>query len=121
MTNRITIENTKGSYQIFEDDSDDGTYKYPLKGVTFPTDYGFIEGYKDESGVDLGVFVGSGDLYGSFQVWRYDVPLETKMVMNVTEKEWQEILKEYKPVIKGEPKIYKDKSEFEAAVEKFKI
>ena len=117
---KITIENKKGTFKTLEDEDDDGMYKYPLKGVTFPVDYGFIDGYKGEGGSPLHVFVGSGTLFGSFQIWSYDVPLETQMVMNVTQKEWDEIIAEYKPVIKGEPKFFKDKEEFEKELEEFK-
>ncbi|MES2436938.1 MAG: hypothetical protein V4519_02910 [Patescibacteria group bacterium] len=120
MNLKITIENKKRSFKTFEDEDDDGTYKYPLRGVTFPTNYGFIEGYRGEDGDELDVFVGSGDLYASFQVWRYDVPLETKFCMNITQKEWDEILAEYKPVIKTQT-VYKTKEDFEKAVEGFKV
>ncbi len=115
----IVIENKKGEFESFEDEDDDGTYKYPLKGVTFPTSYGHIEGFHSEDDQDLDIFVGTGDMFGSFQVWRYEVPLETKFVMNVTEEEWNAIITEYKPVIKTQ-KIYKDREEFESALLLFK-
>jgi hypothetical protein len=110
MKNKIVIENPKGSYKSFEIENDPVWKDYPLAGVTYPVDYGYIDGYKSEDGHDLDVFVGSGNLNGYIKVWRYDVPIETKFAINVTEKEWDEIIKIFSPVIK-EQKIFSDDGE----------
>lgn len=95
----IIIENPKDSYKSFE--SEDGSTEgdYPLKGVTYPVDYGYIEGYEGEDGADLDVFVGSGNLLGFIKVWRLDVPEETKMFINVTQGELDQVLEAFKPVL----------------------
>ena len=96
----IHIENPKGTYKSFEIENDPIWKDYPLSGVTYPVDYGYIEGYQSEDGQDLDVFRGSGDLNGYIKVWRCDVPIETKIVINVTQDEWDEIVKIFSPVIK---------------------
>ena len=95
----IVIENPKGTYKSFEIEGDPLWEKYPLAGVTYPVDYGYIGGYESEDGHDLDVFKGSGDRHGFMKIWRYDVPIETKFAINVTQEEWQEILEIFKPVI----------------------
>jgi Inorganic Pyrophosphatase len=112
MEHKITIENPKGSYKSFEIGNDPVWKDYPLAGVTYPVDYGYIDGYKSEDGHDLDVFVGTGKLNGYIKVWRCDVPIETKFAMNVTEKEWDEIIKIFSPVIK-EQKVFDTTDEFE--------
>lgn len=96
----IHIENPKGTYKSFEIENDPVWKDYPLSGVTYPVDYGYIEGYQSEDGQDLDVFKGSGNLNGYIKVWRYDVPIETKIIMNVTQEEWDEIVKTFEPVIR---------------------
>lgn len=115
MKNKIVIENPKGSYKSFEIENDPVWKDYPLAGVTYPVDYGYIDGYKSEDGHDLDVFVGSGDLNGYIKIWRYDVPIETKFAMDVTEKEWNEIIAIFSPVIKVK-KLFKSSAEFEKAL-----
>jgi hypothetical protein len=119
MERKIIIENPKGSYKSFEIDGDPIWKDYPLSGVTYPVDYGYIEGHKSEDNHDLDVFVGSGDLNGYFKMWRYDVPLETKFVMNVTTEEWDEIAKIFSPVIK-EQKLFGSNDEFEGFLALYK-
>ncbi|MSR79055.1 MAG: hypothetical protein EXS59_02835 [Candidatus Taylorbacteria bacterium] len=97
---KIVIENPKGSYKSFEIENDPVWKDYPLAGVTYPVDYGYIKGYQSEDGQDLDVFKGSGDLNGYIKIWRCDVPIETKIAMNVTQKEWNEVIKTFVPVIK---------------------
>jgi len=109
MDHKIVIENPKGSYKSFEIENDPLWKYYPIAGVTYPVDYGYIEGYKSEDGHDLDVFVGSGKLNGYIKVWRYDVPIETKIVMHVTKKEWNEISKIFSQVIKDQKLFNKDK------------
>ncbi len=115
MEHKIIIENPKGSYKSFEIENDPIWKDYPLAGVTYPVDYGYIDGYKSEDGHDLDVFVGSGYLNGYIKVWRCDVPIETKFVINVTEKEWDEIIKIFSPVIK-EQKVFDSVDEFDKAL-----
>lgn len=111
MEDKIVIENPKGSYKSFEIDSDPLWRDYPLAGVTYPVDYGYIEGYESEDGHDLDVFVGSGDRNGYLKIWRYDVPIETKFAMKVTEAEWEEIIKTFAPVIKDK-KLFSSEADF---------
>lgn len=94
---KLVIENPKGSYKKFADTLEE----YPVLGVTFPTHYGYIDGYTSEDGHDLDVFIGSGNLYGILRVNRDDVPggVETKVMLYTTENEYSEIEKAYLPVI----------------------
>ncbi len=45
------------------------------------------------------------------KIWRYDVPIETKFIMSVSQKEWDEIIEIYTPVIK-EKKLFENEEEF---------
>lgn len=115
----IVIENPKGSYKSFEIENDPVWKDYPLKGVTYPVDYGYIEGYKSEDNHDLDVFIGTGDLNGYLKVWRYDVPIETKFALGVTEGEWLRIEGEFKPVLK-ESRLFEDLASLMETLSKFK-
>ncbi len=95
----IIVENPKGSYKSFEIEGDPVWSDYPLKGVTYPVDYGCINGYQGEDGAELDVFVGTGDLRGFVVVWRLDVPEETKVFINVTQGELDQILEVFKLVV----------------------
>jgi hypothetical protein len=119
MENKIVIENPKGSYKSFEIEGDPVWKDYPLSGVTYPVDYGYIEGYKSEDGHDLDIFVGSGNLNGYMKIWRYDVPIETKFITNVTMEEWDEIIKIFAPVIK-EQLLFESRDNFERALAEYK-
>jgi inorganic pyrophosphatase len=94
---KIVIENLRGSYKKFADTIEE----YPILGVTFPVHYGYIDGYIGEDTHDLDVFVGSGDVHGIMRVNRDDVVggIETKMIIYVTEAEYQAIEEAYKLVI----------------------
>lgn len=116
---KIHIENPKGSYKSFEIENDPAWKDYPLTGVTYPVDYGYLEGYKSEDGHDLDVFVGSGNLNGYIKIWRIDVPAETKFALNVTREEWDEIMKAFAPVIK-EKALLKNEAELEDYLLKYK-
>ncbi|MEN9613816.1 MAG: Inorganic Pyrophosphatase [Candidatus Parcubacteria bacterium] len=115
----IVIENPKGTYKSFQTEGDATWNSYPLKGVTYPVDYGYIEGYTAEDEADLDVFIGTGKLCGFIQVWRLDVPIETKMVANVTDGEWQAILDAFAPVLR-EQKQFETEADFVTFIEKFK-
>ncbi|MEK9131996.1 MAG: inorganic diphosphatase, partial [Patescibacteria group bacterium] len=91
----VTIENLKGTYKSFGDDDT----KYPLKGITYPVDYGYIKGYVGEDGDPLDVFVGTGEVSGFIRVWRLDVPSETKIFLDVTPTELDAIVGAFKPVL----------------------
>lgn len=115
----IVIENRQGSYKSFEIEHDPVWKDYPLKGVTYPVDYGYISGYKSEDNQDLDVFIGTGTLRGFIKVWRCDVPIETKFVINVAESEWNQILKIFAPVIK-EHHLFKDDEEYRNTLNTYK-
>jgi hypothetical protein len=115
----VVIENPKGSYKSFEIEDDPVWKDYPLAGVTYPVDYGYVEGYKSEDNEDLDIFVGSGDQNGYIRIWRYDVPIETKFVRNVTEDEWNQILKVFSPVLKDQG-LFAGEEEFRSTLEGYK-
>ena len=116
---RITIENLKGSYKSFEIDNDPVWDSYPLKGVTYPVDYGCIAGYTGEDEDELDVFVGSGKQNGYIKVWRLDVPEETKFFIKLTYEELSDVLEVFKPVLLKH-EILND-TRFISKIEKFKI
>ncbi len=100
---KIVIENLRGSYKKFADTLEE----YPILGVTFPVHYGYIDGYIGEDTHDLDVFVGSGEIHGIMKVNRDDVVggTETKLIIYVTEKEFDEITETYKLVINQIKKV----------------
>lgn len=93
----FVIENLSGTYKKFADTLDE----YPILGVTYPTHYGYIRGYKSEDGHDLDVFIGNGSLFGTMVVKRADAPkgIETKMLFGVSQKEIEKIKLQFEPVI----------------------
>ena len=116
---KIIIENPKGSYKSFETENDAVWNSYPLKGVTYPVDYGCIDGYKGEDEAELDIFVGSRKKNGYIKIWRLDVPEETKFFIKVTDEELANVLKVFKPVhLKHE---ILDDENFVSEIEKFKI
>jgi hypothetical protein len=106
---RIVIENLRGSYKKFADSLEE----YPILGVTYPTHYGYIEGFIGEDGHDLDVFVGNGHLNGYIKVSRDDAQngVETKMFVQISEQEYEEVLQIFKPVI-IESRVFKNDNEF---------
>lgn len=114
----IVIEQSKGTYKSFEIENDPLWKDYPLEGVTYPVDYGYLKGYKSEDNHDLDIFVGSGTLCGYIKIWRCDVPSETKIIYNVSSEELNAIITIFNPVI--QEKGILDSERFEAFVEGYK-
>lgn len=96
---KIHIENLKGSYKSFEIENDPIWSSYPLKGVTYPVDYGYVDEYYGEDRAELDIFVGTGDKNGYIKVWRLDVPEETKFFIKLTDEELTNVLNVFKPVL----------------------
>ncbi len=115
---KIIIENPKGSYKSFETENDPVWSSYPLKGMTYPVDYGCIEGYLGEDGASLDVFVGTGNLQGYIRVWRLDVPIETKFFIQISDSELDDIKHAFAPVLR-EVEVLSD-TDFASRLEKFK-
>jgi hypothetical protein len=95
----IVVENKRGEYRDFGLSPSD---PYPLKGVTYPVDYGFLPGYLGEDGADLDFFVGSDSngKTGSITVTRGDTPNgEQKFYVGLTESEVNAVLLAFKPVL----------------------
>lgn len=115
----IVIENKKGSYKSFEIENDPIWKDYPLTGVTYPVNYGYITGYKSEDNVELDVFVGSGKLCGYMKIWRCDVPIETKFMVNVSKLEFNKIIEIFAKVILEHGLFINDK-EFEVFINNYK-
>jgi len=92
------VEKHAGEYKDFGI-SDDSTY--PLKGVTYPVDYGDIAGYITEDGANLDLFVGEkGEICGFFRVSRPDLKDgEHKFYINLSDEEERAVLEQFAPVI----------------------
>ncbi len=96
--NSVVIENETGTYKDFHLKPGD---TYPLSGVTYPVDYGYLPGYIGEDGHDLDIFVGTelrGKL-GHFTVWRGDVPEEHKYYVAMQDDELSSVLEVFAPVL----------------------
>ncbi len=74
---------------------------YPLRGVTYPSDYGDIEGYIGEDGANLDFFIGNeGDKYGFIRVFRPELKDgEHKFYAQLTEAQVDGVKNEFAPVI----------------------
>lgn len=109
----LTIENVRGSYKKFREG-------YAVPGVTFPTHYGYIQGYKSEDGKDLDVYLGNGDLHGYIKMERPTFPdgVETKTFVYTSEEELLAIEEAYKPVIVEIKQM--EESEFMDYIQNFK-
>lgn len=117
---KIEIENPAGSYKSFNIKDDPVWKEYPLEGVTYPVDYGYLEGFQGEDGAELDVFVGSGNLNGYIKVWRLDVPEETKFFKNLTPEELAKVLEVFKPVLLSH-EIISDEEKFLVELTKFRV
>jgi inorganic pyrophosphatase len=114
----IIIENKKGTYKDFQASAD-----YPLKGVTYPVDYGYLPGYTGEDNADLDFFVGSEEpgLSGFIRVSRPDTENgETKFFTNVTNEDIDAICVAFKPVL-IEQETFTESNAILLAIQKFKV
>jgi hypothetical protein len=117
---KIVIENPKDTSKVFRRKSsgDPAWNNYPLCGVTYPVDYGYINGFRGEDKMHLDVFVGRGDIFGYLAIWRVDVPSETKFFARVTRADLERILKAFEPVVLESKTMSED--EFMAEIERFR-
>jgi len=95
---------------------------YPLKGVTYPVDYGNIPGYTAEDGKELDLFVGkrAAGKTGAVVVYRGEsAPNEHKFYVGLTTQEVEEVLRQLKPVLIAHEAI-KDVPTLLMAIEPFK-
>ncbi len=92
------IEKHKGERKDFGLASDD---PYPLKGVTYPSDYGDIESFIGEDGANLDFFIGdNGDKYGYIRVYRPELKHgERKFYALLSDEQVQGIKTEFAPVL----------------------
>lgn len=113
---KLIIENPSGSYKKFADSLDE----YPILGVTYPTHYGYVEGFASEDGHDLDVFIGNGTSYGFMQVRRDEIKggIETKFFFGVSQAEIKSIKEQFRPVI-AKIKTF-NQTDFLNALQKFK-
>ena len=115
--NNIFIEMRPGDHKDFGAAPD-----YPLKGVIFMTEYGYLPSYTGEDGAALDFFVGSklDGLCGSFTVYRPELKNgEHKFYVCMGEEDLAATLKEYEPVVvKHEP--LEGMAELLSKIEQFK-
>lgn len=92
------IEKKQGEFKDFGLAPDD---PYPLKGVTYPSDYGDIEGYIAEDGANLDFFVGSdGERFGYIRVFRPELKDgEHKFYAWLSDEQVDGIQSEFAPVL----------------------
>jgi inorganic pyrophosphatase len=93
----LRIEKHAGEYKDFRNPESD----YPLKGVTYPVDYGDIDGYLGEDGANLDIFMGhNGTIFGYIKVYRPELTDgEHKFYLYLTEDEERAVLSEFNSVI----------------------
>ena len=99
--------------QEFADDDDD----YPLKEVHFAVPQKRVRGHADESGAEMSLWCGSGDMCGSFKIRRPCSRIKTKMYANLTAAERDYMLRQFIPVLLEHEDISKD--EFMSRLRKF--
>jgi len=94
----FVVENPTGSYKDFQLAEDDD---YPLRGVEFFANYGYLPGFTGEDGHDLDLFVGDAENgeCGFFIVWRNDAPKEHKFYVNMSEEQLNKTLNAYSKVL----------------------
>lgn len=97
--NSFVIDVPKNQYYDFKLDTNS---TYPLKGVTYPVDYGNIPGHTAEDGHELDLFVGTaypGELGVIFVYRGTDIPNEHKFYVGLDASERDKILEELQPVL----------------------
>jgi hypothetical protein len=118
----IVIENERGTYKDFHASSD-----YPLKGVTYPVDYGYLPGYLGEDKADLDFFVGNEEagLSGFIRVSRPDTENgETKFFINMSVEDVERVNEAFKPVLleshtyPAQKELFEVLAGFEAGIER---
>jgi len=117
--NNFVIDVPANEYYDFELPADS---TYPLRGVTYPVDYGHIDGYTGEDGHELDLFIGTNPegIIGYVLVFRgSDRPNEHKFVIGLTEQEWQTVQDELKPVLKSSGQ-FPDPNSLLDAIKKYK-
>jgi inorganic pyrophosphatase/uncharacterized protein YjeT (DUF2065 family) len=107
MMSGFTVDQPRGSYRQFRDPSDAALKDYPIEGVTYPTDYGYLPGYVGEDDDDLDVFKGSGGTHGVMRVNRPDARggAETKLLYGMTPEEMSAVLKAFGPVVNSHREV----------------
>lgn len=97
--NTVVIENEAGTYKDFHLPPGD---TYPLPGILYPVDYGYLPGYIGEDGHDLDIFVGT-DVVGALGYMVMDrgevIGDEHKYYIGMTDGEVASVLKVYEPVL----------------------
>jgi len=93
--NSAVIDQPKGSYKHF------GLKNYPLKGIKYTTDYGYLPGHTGEDKAELDFFRGTGKKQGTLLFHRPDVKggKETKTYFNMSTKELSRIRKDLAPIL----------------------
>ena len=97
--NTFVVDVPEHTYYDFELDSESS---YPLRGVTYPVDYGNIPGYTGEDGHELDFYIGEDveGLLGYIVVYRGEtIPDEHKFYIGLTDDDLQKILTELGPVL----------------------
>jgi hypothetical protein len=95
---------------------------YPLRGVTYPVDYGHINGYTAEDGHELDLFVGNSadGLAGVVLVDRgTNTPNEHKFYVALSAEEVTGIISQLKPVLISHQELATTK-DLLANIEQFK-
>jgi hypothetical protein len=92
------VEKHAGEHKDFGLSDDD---PYPLRGVTYPCDYGDIEGYTGEDEANLDFFMGKdGDKFGFIKVSRPELSDgEHKFYARLTGEEVAAVRAAFAPVI----------------------
>ena len=117
--NNFVIDVPAHQYYDFEL-SPDSTY--PLKGVTYPVDYGHINSYTAEDGHELDLFVGNSadGLAGVVLVDRgSNTPNEHKFYVGLSAEEVSDIIDQLKPVLISHHEIATTK-DLLTAIDQFK-
>lgn len=112
------VEKHAGEHKDFGLPVDD---PYPLRGITYPCDYGDIEGYIGEDGANLDFFMGKvGSRYGYIKVSRPELrDGEHKFYAKLTDKEVAAVQEAFTPVILEHVPISSEK-DLIAAIEPFR-